>query len=236
MQSAKHSPTSSTRYTSPAPDAVAHVTRVRAEHIPALASLLARAFDVDPAYRYLFPQPSRRIAGLTDFFARNLATHLPAACSHALVVAADAAATVTLRPPAGLHISALTMLRRGLLPFALAHGPAAVKRLFWLKDTYDALEREASHGQPHWYVHMMVVRPDLQGQGHGSRLLAQVLAQTSDRDPHVPTVLTTHLPENLVFYQRAGFVTAGQRTLTPPDGRPYTVWWMTQERAAGRTY
>jgi GNAT superfamily N-acetyltransferase len=206
------------------------VTRVQTEHISALAPLLARAFDVDPAYQYLFPEPSQRIAGLTDFFARNLATHLPAACTHALLVAADAVATVTLRPPGGVHISTLTMLRRGLLPFVFAHGHAAVKRLFWLKGTYDALEREASQAQPHWYVHMMAVRPDLQGQGHGSRLLAQVLEQTSDRDPQLPTVLTTHLPENLVFYRGAGFETIGERKLAPPGGEPYTVWSMARSR------
>jgi predicted N-acetyltransferase YhbS len=92
------------------------------------------------------------------------------------------------------------------------------------------LANEITRAQPHWYVHLMAVHPDLQGQGYGSRLLARVLAQTLERDPHLPTVLTTHLPENLVFYRRAGFETIGERTLAPPGGEPYTVWSMARSR------
>ncbi|HEX7478418.1 MAG TPA: hypothetical protein VF331_11470 [Polyangiales bacterium] len=34
------------------------------------------------------------------------------------------------------------MLRDGLVPFALARGPSAVRRLLWLKNAYDSLERQ----------------------------------------------------------------------------------------------
>jgi GNAT superfamily N-acetyltransferase len=202
------------------------VVSIRAEHLPAVAALLADAFDVDAAYRYLFPAPATRIAGLTDFFTRNLGTHLAHACTYALTGPQGVCATVTLRPPAGIHISTLTMIRRGLLPFALTHGAHAVKRLFWLKHTYDELEAEAAQAAPHWYVHMMAVRPDVQGRGLGSRLLERIFSQTADRGARLSTVLTTHMPRNLVFYRRAGFELTGERTLQPPNGAPYTVWSM----------
>lgn len=188
--------------------------------------MLADAFEVDAAYRYLFPDAERRHAGLEDFFTRNLCTHLPHRCSHVAVDAEDRVlGTVTLRPPHGFHISTLTMLRRGLLPFAIAHGRRAVERLLWLKRTYDGLEVEVAGGHAHGYVHMMAVRPDHQGRGIGSRLLAEVLAG----DPHTathPTVLTTHLPQNLVFYRRAGFELISERTMQPPAGASYPVWSM----------
>jgi GNAT superfamily N-acetyltransferase len=202
------------------------VTPARAEHVAALAPMLARAFDVDAAYQYLIPDAARRLAGLTEFFSGNVRVHLPHACTHVSLDQRGPCATVTLRPPGGVHVSTLTMLRHGLVPFAFAHGRAAVKRLLWLKETYDALEAEAAQRRPHWYVHMMAVRPDQQGRGLGSRLLEHMLAETVDRGAPLQCVLTTHLRQNLVFYQRAGFEMTGERTLEPPDGVPYTVWSM----------
>jgi ribosomal protein S18 acetylase RimI-like enzyme len=203
-----------------------NVTPVRTEHVAALAPMLALAFDVDAAYQYLIPDASKRLAGLTEFFSGNLRVHLPHACTHVSLDERGPCATVTLRPPGGVSISTFTMLRHGLLPFAFAHGRAAVKRLLWLKKTYDALEAEAAQNRPHWYVHMMAVRPDQQGRGLGSRLLERLLEETADRGTPLQCVLTTHLRQNLVFYERAGFELTDERTLEPPDGSPYAVWSM----------
>lgn len=121
------------------------------------------------------------------------------------------------------------MLRYGLVPFALRHGRAAVKRLLWLKHTYDALEREAARGEPHLYVHMMAVEPALQGHGLGTRLLESVLTRGLREHPGTRFVLTTHLAQNVVFYRRAGFEVEDERVLNPPGGQPYTVWSMTRD-------
>lgn len=208
-----------------------NVAPLDASKVAPLAALLARSFDRDAAYRYLFADEASRTRGLQDFFVRNLQTHLPHGCTH---VATDGAgvllATVTLRPPAGIPISTLTMIRRGLLPFAFAHGRAAVKRLFWLKATYDAIEARAAQSAPHWHVHMMAVRGDAQGQGVGSALLRRVLEQATATSQHA-VVLTTHLPENVVFYRRAGFEVVDEQTLTPPDDRAYSVWSMRRSGA-----
>jgi ribosomal protein S18 acetylase RimI-like enzyme len=195
------------------------------EHVAQTAHMLVTAFIDDPAYAYLFPERETRGAGLTDFFARNLRTHLRHACTFVALDAGERAiATITLRPPGGIDISLWTMLRRGLLPFAIAHGRGALRRLFWLKHTYDGLEAEAAQAEPHAYVHMMAVSAEQQGRGIGSRLLAKVLA---DRAGNVAqTVLTTNLPRNVVFYRRHGFESITQRTLNPPDGDAYTVWLM----------
>ena len=92
--------------------------------------MLAHAFANDAAYSFLFPAADTRAAGLLQFFEGNLRTHLPHACTFVALDAAERAiATVTLRPPAGIQISLWTMLRRGLLPFAIAHGGGAVRRL-----------------------------------------------------------------------------------------------------------
>src|SRR5262245_47877132 len=103
------------------PSAATHVDLLRASDVTAVGALLANAMEIDPAYRYLFPVPTTRTSAPGDFFTRNLRTHLPHACSHVMsgpstTGAHEPCATVTLRPPAGVRISTLTMLRHGLIP------------------------------------------------------------------------------------------------------------------------
>jgi GNAT superfamily N-acetyltransferase len=170
------------------------VGALSAELIEPTARMLAHAMEVDPAYKYLFAEPGECARGLARFFARSLGTHLPHRCTYVALDAAERViATVTLRPPAGVPISMLTLLRRGLLPFLLAHGREPVARLFWLKKTYDALELDAALGGAHWHVHMMAVAPELQGRGIGGRLLCRVLSQRTSTQAEVPTVLTTRI-------------------------------------------
>ncbi len=206
---------------------IASIAPLSIERVAPNAHLLAAAMDVDPAYRYLFPDATQRAMGLRDFFSRNQRVHLPYRCTHiALGEDGSACATVTLRPPSGVHISSLTMLRHGLLPFAWRHGREAVKRLLWLKSRYDVLERDASRREPHFHVHMMAVRPELQGLGLGTQLIERVLAAGLREHPGTRAVLTTHLPQNVVFYRRVGFEVCDERVLTPPGGTPYVVWSM----------
>jgi GNAT superfamily N-acetyltransferase len=203
------------------------VVELRADLIEPTARVLAHAMEVDPAYRYLFAEPGECARGLARFFARSLSTHLPHRCTYVALDSAErVVATVTLRPPAGVPISMLTMLRRGLLPFLLAHGREAVTRLIWLKKTYDALELDAAQGGAHWHVHMMAVAPELQGRGIGGRFLSRVLSQRTATQAELPTVLTTHLERNVSFYRQAGFQVVGERTLQPPGSTSYPVWSM----------
>ncbi len=194
--------------------------------VPAVGRLLAEALDDDPAYRFLFPDEAERPRGLADFFVRNLQTHLPYRCTFVLTERDEVVATVTVRPPGGIPISLLTMLRRGLVPFAVRNGPRAVKRLLHLKRVYDELEAKIVRGQSHHHVHMMAVVPRKQGCGIGTRLLENALAaSTSSEDAVRPIVLTTHRERNVVFYQRSGFAIKDRRDLAL-GGEVYPVWSM----------
>jgi GNAT superfamily N-acetyltransferase len=191
------------------------------------AAILADAMDDDPAYRYLMPNAVTRTRGLRDYFARSLRTYLPHRCTYVALEAGDASGTVTLRPPGGIDISTLTMIRRGLLPFAATRGIAAVRRLFALKDAYDRIEARLSGGRPHWYVHMMAIDPPRQGRGIGSALLTDVLAATADaHGARHPVLLTTHKERNVAFYRRAGFEVIDQQEVALDGAAPYPVWGM----------
>ena len=202
------------------------VSAIEAPDVGAVAAMLARSFEVDAGYRFLFPEASTREAGLADFFRQNLRIHLPHRCTRVARDGSGPVATVTVRPPGGVHVSMATMLRHGLVPLALARGLSTVRRLLWLKETYDTLEGELGAGRPYWHVHMMAVREDRQGLGLGSRVLGAALTECGSTDPSLPVVLTTHLEKNVVFYRRAGFEVTSERILHPPSSSPYTVWSM----------
>ena len=204
---------------------------LRKPQVAATAAMLAQAFDDDPAYRYLFSSPASRQKRLSDFFERNLRSHLPFECTQVAVDAGGAVlGTVTVRPLGGIRVAATTMLWE-LLPFLTRHGLGPVRRMFWLKRTYDELEARAAQHSLHRHVHMMAIIPAGQGTGIGSALLGDALMHARKSDPQTgsppaPTVVTTHFKRNLGFYQRAGFEVIAEDRLAPPGGDPYTVWSM----------
>jgi GNAT superfamily N-acetyltransferase len=205
-----------------------HASTLDHSQVQVVAAILAEAMCDDPAYCYLISDLTARPRGLRDYFARSLRTYLPHRCTYLALDAGVASGTVTVRPPPGIHVSALTMIRRGLLPFALAHGAAAVRRLFALKDAYDGLQALLSGGRPHWYVHMMAVHPSKQGSGVGAALLASALSATADAHGQVryPVLLTTHDERNVTFYRRAGFEVIDVHEVALPGATAYPVWGM----------
>lgn len=77
---------------------------------------------------------------------------------------------------------------------------------------------KATPPEPHWYLQVLGIRREAQGQGLGSRLLRPVLAR-ADRDG-LPCYLETADPANLAFYARFGFELA-RRVQLIPDGPPH---------------
>lgn len=70
--------------------------------------------------------------------------------------------------------------------------------------------------EPHWYLSMLGVSPECQGQGIGGKLLQPVL-QEADRTK-MPCYLETSTSGGVRFYQRQGFEIAYQGTFA---GREY---------------
>jgi ribosomal protein S18 acetylase RimI-like enzyme len=212
------------------------LSALRESQIVPVASLLGDAFVDNAAYGFLFPELSSRKEKLADFFARNLRTHLPYRCTYVWAPEpGNVEATVTVRPPGGVPVSLWTMFRRGLVPFALMNGWGAVRRLFYLIEHTDRIDRETTGGREHWHVHMMAVRPDRQGAGIGTRLLREVFAaQGGPSASEHPISLQTERPENLRFYQRLGFEVRRDYELGGViGGAPFRTWTLLRESGAG---
>jgi GNAT superfamily N-acetyltransferase len=87
----------------------------------------------------------------------------------------------------------------GMLNFLFELGWPTFQRIINIGDYTDQLEDEIMRGRPHYTLHRMVVRPDLQGKGLGSRCLLKAIQETADID-QVPIFLSTQKEINLCFY------------------------------------
>jgi ribosomal protein S18 acetylase RimI-like enzyme len=175
----------------------------------AIADTLTRAFATDPVLMWSFPGARARHRHGRQFFASVVRRLTP----HGLVWVTDGGAAVWA-PPGRWRESALdaAWIAMRSLPGVWPH-PVRVAR--------GLLQVEARHlAEPHLYLATVGVRPERQGQGLGSRLLAPGLAEADARG--LPAYLESSNKLNVPLYQRLGFDVTGELHL--PSGP--TIWLM----------
>ena len=166
-------------------------------------TLLARAFVDDPLMTWFFPDDVSRphaCAALFGLFAEN---YLVGRHGRVDVVGEDRPHAVAMwrwpRPddaPSGLPESLPTTsgLMTALVgPEAAAQKGAAMSVLAGLRPP-----------EPHAYLHLLAVEPELRGTGLGLRALAPGLAAA--REAGLVACLETMNPANVPFYEAHGFV------------------------------
>lgn len=77
---------------------------------------------------------------------------------------------------------------------------------------------------PHWYLLILGVEPERQGQGIGSALIAPNLARADAEG--LPCYLETAKEPNVMFYRRHGFEVRDEENI--PGGGP-KVWMMVRQ-------
>ena len=186
---------------------VSAIVRMADADVERVAPVLARAFAADPLFVWIEPDPARRAVCLQGFM-RALAWR-----SHLFSVAFTSA-------PLGLGAS----LWKGPELDALS---AEQERRCGLDRVMDPLDAEG-RGRlsamdevedllaltvplPRWYLGVLAVTPEAQGQGLGQRLVEGVLAR-ADADG-LPVSLETLREANLDYYARFGFARAAEGRL-----------------------
>jgi ribosomal protein S18 acetylase RimI-like enzyme len=81
----------------------------------------------------------------------------------------------------------------------------------------------------HWYLWVLGVQPDRQGQGFGGQLMAPILSQ-ADRDG-LPCYLETESERNVAFYRKHGFEVAHEGDI---PGYGLRLWMMKCEANLSR--
>jgi ribosomal protein S18 acetylase RimI-like enzyme len=172
------------------------IVRLDDSRLGEASDVLARAFQDDPAWVWLFPDAARRAALLpwlfrvgfdvtaadvwvTEGAVRGAARWLP-----------PGRAPMRVAPTIRALLATPLRLGRATTPF-LAYG-RAVETM-----------RAAVVPGPHWYLAGIGVEPAEQRRGIGSALLAPGIEAAARDD--LPAVLLTNNEANLPFYRRNGF-------------------------------
>ena len=165
-----------------------------ARDIASLSGVLADAFFDDPVFGWLMPDANKRRARLRRYFGIDL-SHLTLPRGRVWTTSNLSGAALSL-PPGKWRVPPLTTLR---------HGTAFGSHLLRAARIGAAIEWRHSHEPrgPHYYVRDVGVRPDMQGQGLGSALLAPTL-ERCDREG-LPAYLEASSERNAALYERHGF-------------------------------
>ena len=173
----------------------------------AIAQLFGHALYDDPLAMFACPDSSLRADWLPSSFAAFLEM------GHALgevIGAGD--------PPVGAAI-----FRRVLEQHETETPPSGEmhpldKRLFAQIDAAEHQLHNVSSG-PHWFLDVIGVLPEHQGQGIGGSLIQTVIAKAGNEN--LPILLVTWQPRNLAFYRKHGFEVVCEGD--GPNHGPH--WW-----------
>jgi GNAT superfamily N-acetyltransferase len=185
---------------------------VTAADLPALAEVLARAFQDDPVTAWAYPDERSRPKWAGRFFGWQLRR------------LAGQDVTWTTDDRAGAAIWALPDQWRESIVDTLRLAGAVMggigRRMPKVLSGLGEVEKR--HPEvPHLYLAVLGVEPDAQGTGVGSKLLMPGL-QLCDRDG-LPAYLESSKERNLDFYGRHGFRVTEQIRL--PGGPPVWMMW-----------
>jgi len=160
------------------------------EHIYATLTL---AFAADPPCRWLFPQPQQYLRYFPVFAQAFGGTAL----AHGTVVTDDGGAALWLAPGAEPDEEALV---------ALVEESIEQPRRNHALRVFAEMGRVHPH-EPHWYLPLIGVEPDCQGQGLGSALIRPVLDRCDAAG--LPAYLEATSARSRTLYERLGFEAVG---------------------------
>ncbi len=194
------------------------------DQIDPVAGMLARAFDDDPIWSALWPDAERRALQLQRMFAALARTSM-AAGGYATTVDGVGGASLWLPPGRGMGISAVVRSRFAMprMILRMSRGEAqSLRAMVTLLDKRHA----ALVPEPHWYLWVVGVEPHLHGQGLGTLLVRDGLAQ-ADRDG-TAVYLETETTGNVGYYEGLGFRVV-EELMAPGVGVP--LWLMVHRPA-----
>jgi ribosomal protein S18 acetylase RimI-like enzyme len=184
---------------------------------PRARAALGRAFFDYPLMVYAAPSDRRRGPGVTLLYGAILFDAFRWGEVH---VTPDVTGVCAWLPPEKSVPTFWRQARSGMLKLPLRFGI----RGFRILTAYDEVARRLHHDfapMPHYYLAVIGVEPERQGQGIGSRLMRPMLDRADQARLHC--WLDTHREENVRLYQRHGFEIA---QLTGVPGHPVPVWGM----------
>ena len=191
----------------------------RAADLDTATEVLAAAFFDDPVFGWIYPDATTRAGHLRDWM--GLAVRTSFARGHTYLAHDGGAATVWAPPDVSLEDDASRAEHGEMI---VRHLGADAARLGGASGIAEMHPEEA-----HFYLRLVGVRPDRQGQGLGRSMLAPVLAMCDAED--LPAYLENSNPRNEAFYRSLGFDEVGRVQIT--DGPMLQGMWREPGTASG---
>lgn len=191
--------------------------------IPRVADDLSAAFATDPQFDWFMRDDAQREPARLAFFKLLLAA-MALPDGEVLAPATGGAASIWL-PSTNLGPSSLKDELRVLPTILRATGFSRFGRLAAMRK---AMDEHHPMDRPHAYLWFLGVRPEAQGLGVGSRLLAAGLAKVDAQG--LPAFLESSNIANVPLYRRYGFEVIKEyrpRADAPP------IWAMWREAQTG---
>ena len=187
----------------------------RESDLEAAVATIVAAFDQDPLWSWLFPDPRRRAEQHATVFGLYAEAALPKGGVWLTDERASAAAIFT--PPGERELSeeAEERLERFMEESLGDHAAAAL-------ETLGRFTAATPQDPPFYYLSFLGTHPDSRGGGIGMALLAELAAQ-ADREGR-PIYLESTNPANTPRYERLGFEGQTEFT-TPDDSHIVTTMW-----------
>ena len=185
------------------------VLPLTASRIPHAAALMARAFQADPFFTCVLPDPEKRLRVLPWLYEKILRYGVRFGTVYTTPSIEGVVLWLGPQHPA---VGTWGALQTGLflLPFHLSL--AEFRRSLRLSACADRLHERLITGR-HLYIQQLAVEPALQGQGIASVLIQTCNAQ-ADRQA-LACYLETNNEKNLPLYERNGFAVAGHAQAIP---------------------
>jgi ribosomal protein S18 acetylase RimI-like enzyme len=191
------------------------VRKLTAADIPRISRALARAFEDDPIWRFLYPgdqDPVGKYATVFDYFLRKV--WLAENESYGLAGLQGAALWM---PPGRWHVGVLDQLR--MFPRMIAISGRKFPRAL---SVLRLIEKHHPTHTAHHYLAVLGVEPELRGRGFGAALLQPVLNRC-DRDG-TPAYLESSKERNVAFYERHGFQVLEELPLSRTGPSVWRMW------------
>jgi ribosomal protein S18 acetylase RimI-like enzyme len=195
---------------------VSGIEPLRWDLLDSATTALTRAFADEPMFRWVIPDPQHRARSLRVMNRGPLQYAIR--YGHAMQSHRGLAVAAWLPPRCAL--TAFRTISCGILGVPFRVGFHAFRRFRHANEVLAKIHRKHVP-EPHWYLMVVGVDPELQGRGLGTALVKDGLAR-ADRE-NVPCYLETAEERNLAFYERLGFVVVEATALATGGPRAWAM-------------
>lgn len=194
--------------------------RLQAEQMAEAGRVLARAFQDDPIWTWVFPDAKERASVLPWWM--ETSTRYCHLFGEVYTTSGPLFGAADWLTPGNTHFPTDRLLAAGFGPMRERFGDGPYGRFMTMLATIQPLHEAAMPG-PHHYLMTLGVDPPRQGQGIGGALLQPALAQADAEG--LSCYLETETREDVRFYLRHGFRVLVETVV--PGGGP-RIWTMSR--------